>query len=74
MTTGPTPTWPARLSRPGSPGFSLGIKLPMDPAALRGFAPAQLVFVRLALGENPLLAGVKEGDRTTQAKMAASVR
>ena len=50
MTTGPNPTQPARLSRLTSLALLWGSNFLWIKLALRGFAPAQLVFIRLALG------------------------
>jgi len=50
VTTGPSPTQPARLSRLAALALLWGSNFLWIKLALRGFAPAQLVFVRLALG------------------------
>jgi drug/metabolite transporter (DMT)-like permease len=50
VTTGATPTQPARLSRLASLALLWGSNFLWIKLALRGLAPAQLVFVRLSLG------------------------
>jgi len=50
VTTGPSSTQPARLSRLAVLALLWGSNFLWIKLALRGFAPAQLVFVRLALG------------------------
>jgi len=50
VTTDPTPLQPARLSRLAALALLWGSNFLWIKLALRGFAPAQLVFVRLALG------------------------